>query len=98
MDSSHSKMVLDRLPTAAGAAHDSSDSWLQATCLENTRVDVLREISEWASDSDSNSTTLRLLNDMAGTGKSTISRTVAQRLAEEGTLGGSFFFKKGETD
>lgn len=98
MDSSHSKMVLDRLPTAAGAAHDSSDSWLQATCLENTRVDVLCEIYEWASDSDSNSTTLFWLNGMAGTGKSTISRTVAQRLAEEGTLGGSFFFKKGETD
>ncbi|KAH7240501.1 hypothetical protein B0J15DRAFT_516021 [Fusarium solani] len=98
MDSSHSKIVLDRLPTAAGAAHDSSDSWLQATCLENTRVDVLREIYEWASDSDSNSTTLFWLNGMAGTGKSTISRTVAQRLAEEGSLGGSFFFKKGETD
>ncbi|KAL2676485.1 hypothetical protein Neosp_010243 [[Neocosmospora] mangrovei] len=35
---------------------------------------------------------------MAGTGKSTISRTVAQRLAEARTLGGSFFFKKGEVD
>lgn len=38
------------------------------------------------------------LNGMAGTGKSTIARTVAQRLAEAGALGGSFFFKKGETD
>ncbi|RMJ17471.1 hypothetical protein CDV36_002872 [Fusarium kuroshium] len=94
IDSSHSKMVLNRLPTAAGAAHDSSDSWLQATCLEDTRVDVLREIYEWASDPDSNSTTLFWLNGMAGTGKSTISRTVAQHLAKEGTFGGSFFFKK----
>ncbi|RSL95640.1 hypothetical protein CDV31_013809 [Fusarium ambrosium] len=94
IDSSHSKMVLNRLPTATGAAHDSSDSWLQATCLEDTRVDVLREIYEWASDPDSNSTTLFWLNGMAGTGKSTISRTVAQHLAKEGTFGGSFFFKK----
>jgi hypothetical protein len=35
---------------------------------------------------------------MAGTGKSTISRTVAQTFADQGQLGGSFFFKKGEGD
>lgn len=33
---------------------------------------------------------------MAGTGKSTISRTVAQFFAERGELGASFFFKRGE--
>lgn len=54
MDSSHSKMVLGRLPTAVGAVHDSSDSWLQAPCLENTRVDVLRGIYEWTGDPDPN--------------------------------------------
>jgi hypothetical protein len=35
---------------------------------------------------------------MAGTGKSTISRTVAQTFADKGQLGGSFFFKRGEGD
>lgn len=35
---------------------------------------------------------------MAGTGKSTISRTVAQLFADQGILGGSFFFKRGERD
>jgi hypothetical protein len=35
---------------------------------------------------------------MAGTGKSTLSRTVAQSFAEKGQLGGSFFFKRGERD
>jgi hypothetical protein len=35
---------------------------------------------------------------MAGTGKSTISRTVAKSLSSVGTLGASFFFKRGETD
>lgn len=34
---------------------------------------------------------------MAGTGKSTITRTVAQSFKESGRLGASFFFKKGET-
>ncbi len=35
---------------------------------------------------------------MAGTGKSTISRTVAQSFADKGVLGASFFFKRGERD
>lgn len=35
---------------------------------------------------------------MAGTGKSTISRTVAQSFADQEILGGSFFFKRGERD
>lgn len=35
---------------------------------------------------------------MAGTGKSTISRTIAQSFAEKGILGASFFFKRGEGD
>ncbi|KAJ4160080.1 hypothetical protein NW754_003204 [Fusarium falciforme] len=91
-----SKTVLSRLPAARGAAYDSSDDWLEATCMKNTRVSILNEIHEWANDPTS--TTLFWLNGMAGTGKSTISRTVAQRLAAAGNLGGSFFFKKGEAD
>ncbi len=38
------------------------------------------------------------LNGMAGTGKSTISRTIAQSFAEKGDLGASFFFKRSEPD
>jgi hypothetical protein len=35
---------------------------------------------------------------MAGTGKSTISRTVAETFSEANSLGASFFFKRGEAD
>jgi hypothetical protein len=35
---------------------------------------------------------------VAGTGKSTISRTVAQTFADDGLLAASFFFKRGERD
>jgi hypothetical protein len=38
------------------------------------------------------------LNGMAGTGKSTISRTIASRLKKQQLLGASFFFKRGEED
>ena len=35
---------------------------------------------------------------MAGTGKSTIARTVARRFQENGCLGASFFFSRGQED
>ena len=51
---------------------------------------------EWAKNSRSQS--IFWLSGMAGTGKSTISRTVAQSFADKGMLGASFFFKRGEGD
>jgi hypothetical protein len=59
-------------------------------------VELLRQIDTWASDQGSEP--IFWLNGMAGTGKSTISRTVAQNLAGKGDLGASFFFKRGEGD
>lgn len=68
----------------------------EATCLPGTRLEVLQQINEWAHCNESES--VFWLNGMAGTGKSTISRTVAQSLTGEGRLGASFFFKRGEGD
>ena len=65
-----------------------------AKCLENTRVELRRHIIEWAKDR--NGKPIFWLNGMAGTGKSTIARTVAQLFANQRQLGASFFFKKGE--
>ncbi|KAM0209438.1 hypothetical protein ACHAQI_006485, partial [Fusarium lateritium] len=86
--------VVRRLPTSRGAAYDSASNELESMCLENTRVDVLQKIHDWVQDPES--PTLFWLEGMAGTGKSTISRTVAHRLAEQRIFGGSFFFKKVE--
>ena len=47
---------------------------------------------------DANGKPIFWLNGMAGTGKSTIARTVARSFADESYLGASFFFKKGEGD
>lgn len=89
-------MVLDRLPVAKGASFDSHDEQYYATCLPSTRTDVLQQISDWADDADPKP--IFWLSGMAGTGKSTISRTVAQSFAKTGRLGASFFFKKGHAD
>ncbi|KAH7110217.1 hypothetical protein B0J13DRAFT_682307, partial [Dactylonectria estremocensis] len=90
------KMVLDRLPVADGAFFDSHGDGHNATCLPNTRVNLLRQIHQWAKDPCAKS--IFWLKGMAGTGKSTISRTVAQSCAVTGHLGASFFFKRGEPD
>ncbi|KAM0363085.1 hypothetical protein ACHAPK_011223 [Fusarium culmorum] len=87
---------LDHLPNAEGASFDSHAEEHNPTCLANTRVELLRDIDHWIDDATSK--TIFWLNGMAGTGKSTISRTVARSRSERGDLGASFFFKRGETD
>ncbi|KIX03042.1 uncharacterized protein Z518_06592 [Rhinocladiella mackenziei CBS 650.93] len=90
------KLDLSKLPEAAGAAFNSYHDELDARCHPKTRGDLLRDIDTWANDV--NGETIFWLRGMAGTGKSTISRTVAQTLDDQNQLGASFFFKRGERD
>lgn len=88
--------VLSRLPIVSGAAFDSKAEEHNPHCLPETRVEILQSIATWASDPATKS--IFWLNGMAGTGKSTISRTAAQSFADKGYLKGSFLFKRGEGD
>ncbi|CCD51193.1 hypothetical protein BofuT4_P085550.1 [Botrytis cinerea T4] len=92
----HQRIVLDKLRSADNAAFDSHDEEHNARCYQGTRAELLRHIDSWVSDRGSER--IFWLNGMAGTGKSTISRTVAQNLVDKGELGASFFFKRGEGD
>ncbi|KAF2814948.1 vegetative incompatibility protein HET-E-1 [Mytilinidion resinicola] len=90
----HQKLDLARLPIAEGASFDSHMEEHNGRCLANTRVELCRQITKWAEDG--NGEPIFWLKGMAGTGKSTIARSVAQSFADQRQLGASFFFKKGE--
>ena len=90
------ELVLAKLPIAERAAFNSHASEPQDYCLENTRIELLEEIEDWVNDSPA--TSVFWLQGMAGTGKSTISRTVARDLKQRGLLGASFFFDRSERD
>ncbi|KAK6500105.1 hypothetical protein TWF481_010463 [Arthrobotrys musiformis] len=89
--------IRKQIPSAPNAAFDSyKDDGLDAKCHPGTRTELLCEVREWAKDPDG--PYIYWLRGMAGTGKSTIARTLAQNFEEDGLLGASFFFKRGESD
>lgn len=87
---------LNSLPYAVDAPFDSYYRQHEPTCLENTRVDVLQQIFDWADGQDERC--IFWLNGLAGTGKSTIARTVAREYSKRMRLGASFFFSRGGGD
>ncbi|KAJ6107986.1 NACHT and WD40 domain protein [Penicillium sp. IBT 18751x] len=87
---------LDKLPIARGAEFNSYIDQHEDECLPGTRTELLCQIAEWAVSPQGKC--IFWLNGMAGTGKSTISRTTAKSFKEAKLLGASFFFKRGEGD
>jgi WD40 repeat protein len=60
--------------------------------MESTREQLLSDITTWTETP--NAPVVFWLNGLAGTGKSTIARTICQHLQETGLLGASFFFSR----
>lgn len=92
----HVKADLSKLTVVKSAAYNSYDDGITATCLQGTRTDLLSQITTWANNSSG--TCIYWLCGVAGTGKSTIARTVAETFDRQNRLGASFFFKRGEGD
>ena len=65
------------------------------TCFEGTWTVVLKDIYSWYESSESQ---IYCLDGLAGIGKSTVMRTVAQEMHNRGWLSVSFFFSRSEDD
>ncbi|KAB8230209.1 WD40 repeat domain-containing protein [Aspergillus alliaceus] len=79
------KMVLAELKVTEEAYYNAYNGEEYQEYLQETQTELLRDIKSWVTDPDRQA--VFWLQGMAGTGKSTVSRTVAH-----------FFFKKGGTD
>jgi hypothetical protein len=95
VDNARLDQYLSKLPIASEAAFNSYRNQHEPTCLPNTRSQLLKDIVAWA---DSDESCIFWLNGIAGTGKSTIARTIARTYYDRGTLGASFFFSRGGGD
>ncbi|KAL3429913.1 WD40 repeat-like protein [Aspergillus tetrazonus] len=87
---------LGKLEGAIDAEFESFSDRDEVECLQGTRTELLRKIAEWAFSPSPKS--IFWLRGMAGTGKSTIARTVARSAKNRNHLSASFFFKRGEAD
>jgi hypothetical protein len=67
-------------------------------CLDGTRIAILDGIKAWISSRDNEPRSVYWLNGLAGTGKTTIAKSVAHFAADEGLLGASFFCSRNVTD
>ncbi|KAI4117122.1 MAG: hypothetical protein LQ345_002570 [Seirophora villosa] len=83
--------LLAKLPSAVEASFDSYHRQHQTHCIKDTRVELLQQLQEWSASHDR---PIYWLSGMAGTGKSTIARTLAAQLKDSKTLWGNFFFSR----
>ena len=79
-------LVLNSCRRAGGVQFGHGD---RQGCHKGTRTAVLDDIESWTKDP--NMAPVYWLNGLAGTGKSTIAQTIAERVFADGRLGASFF-------
>ena len=70
------------------------DEYNRTPCLKDTRRNVIKDIMEWIADASIERKKLLWVYGMAGTGKSTLSTTIAQIMRKVNRLGAFFFFNR----
>jgi hypothetical protein len=70
------------------------DTHRRKECLPSTRLDVIKSIIEWMMDESKDCRRVLWLNGLAGSGKSTLSTTIAWLMRDLHRLGGFFFFDR----
>jgi hypothetical protein len=70
------------------------DEYNRTSCLENTRRNVIDGVMEWIANGSNKAKKVLWVYGLAGTGKSTLSTTIAQIMRRLNRLGAFFFFNR----
>jgi len=81
---------------ATSAMHTSPHSFERPACHENTRVEVLMYLRDWAEEAFEEKARIMWMYGYVGAGKSTIAQTLAKQLHSMKKLLASFFFSRND--
>ena len=73
---------------------EAMDEYNRTPCLKDTRRNVIKDIMEWIADDSNEEKKVLWVYGLAGTGKSTLSTTIAQIMRQVNRLGAFFFFNR----
>ncbi|KAF5365439.1 hypothetical protein D9758_010875 [Tetrapyrgos nigripes] len=80
--------IISKLNPTIKAFHDVG---ARSVCIEGTRTEILENVIKWANEPSPDIPGGYWMCGMAGTGKSTIAKSLCLKLGEEGLLAGTFF-------
>jgi hypothetical protein len=80
------------LRPAKEAFHDAPNA--SETCLEGTRQQLLAELTSWLNSTEPSDARVAWLSGLAGTGKTTVARTMADWAYRRGQLAAAYFFSR----
>lgn len=81
------------LVTSGEARFDSRDVFSSPMCQAGTQTSAIQYIHDWVNEGEK---ALLWIYSHAGTGKSTLARTIARELTETGQIAAGYFFKRGD--
>ncbi|KAG4291553.1 hypothetical protein FPRO06_13774 [Fusarium proliferatum] len=83
------------LVTSGNARFDSQDVFSSPVCQAGTQTRAIQYIHDWINDSQK---ALLWIYSHAGTGKSTLARTIARELTETRQIAAGYFLKRGDAN
>jgi hypothetical protein len=84
--------LLEYFRPATEAFHNAANA--PCPCVGGTREQLISDIFTWFNNPDPSSEHVFWLNGLAGTGKSSVARTIADRAEAQGRLAATFFFSR----
>ncbi|KAJ2935783.1 hypothetical protein H1R20_g1310, partial [Candolleomyces eurysporus] len=89
------QVLMAVMQTYLSACHKARARYDAPKCDEDTRVEVTRELMEWIEDYGGPQRLL-CMTGAAGSGKSALQQTIAERCAEDNILGAAYFISAGD--